>query len=95
MRRLGTAAWGSSWAHWITDWFFSAEIGLAKPNVDLYRYVTAMLKVPPANIIYLEDVQRGVDVAESLGWGTHLWSSQADAEELFRTAGLLAARVRP
>lgn len=73
-KEMGEAARVSSWAPFVSDWFFSAEVGLAKPNVALYRHVTEALQVRPSDILYFEDVQRGLDVADSLGWGTHLWS---------------------
>lgn len=88
-KEMGEAARASSWAPFVADWFFSAEIGLAKPHAALYRYVAEALEARPADILYFEDVQRGVDVAESLGWGAHLWASQAEAEALFRSMGVL------
>lgn len=47
-KEMGEAARASSWARWVSDWFFSAEVGLAKPNEELYKRVTASLQVAPA-----------------------------------------------
>jgi putative hydrolase of the HAD superfamily len=88
-KEMGEAARASSWARWVSDWFFSAELGLAKPNEELYKHVSASLHVAPRDLHYLEDVQRGVDVAQDLGWTAHLWTSQSRGEEWLRARDLL------
>lgn len=88
-KEMGAVARASSWAPFVADWFFSAEIGLAKPHAALYRHVAEALEARPADILYFEDVPRGVDVADSLGWGTHLWVSQGEAEALLRSMGVV------
>lgn len=92
-KEMGKAARASSWARWVSDWFFSAEVGLAKPNEELYKRVSASLQMTPRDLHYLEDVQRGVDVAANLGWMAHLWSSQSCGEEWLRTKGVLGKEV--
>lgn len=90
-KEMAAAARASSWASYVSDWFFSAELGLAKPNAELYRHVSTTLGVRTADLVYLEDVQRSVDVAESLGWRAHLWTSQGEAEVVLRTEGLVVS----
>lgn len=86
---MARAARASAWAQWVADWFFSVEIGIAKPDVDLYLCVANALSLEPKHILYFEDMRKAVDVAARLGWDANLWSSHASAEALLQARGIL------
>lgn len=83
------AAQESDWAPWVSDWFFSTELGIAKPNPAIYQHVTKVLGMDPDAILYVEDSPASVSAAHAEGWNAYLWRSGAD------TAAHLAALVTP
>lgn len=85
---MARASRASDWARWVDDWFFSAELGLAKPDAALYALVTERLDVPPGEILFFDDRRVNVDAALRAGWQAHLWTSGERVQEALRTAGL-------
>lgn len=75
---MARASRRAHWANWISDWFFSAEIGLAKPDPAIYRFVTRALDLAPGEVVYVDDSRPSVEAAHNLGWITHLWTSSRD-----------------
>jgi putative hydrolase of the HAD superfamily len=88
---MATAARRAPWAPCITDWFFSVEVGLAKPNPALYDYVAETVGLPGPSIVYLEDNPRSVITARAAGWNAHLWTSAAGATAFLAGLGLISA----
>jgi putative hydrolase of the HAD superfamily len=88
-RELAAAARQADWAVWIDDWFFSGELGMAKPDDALYAAVTSALGVDESEIVFFDDRQVNVDAARRAGWDAHLWTSGAAVRDTLRTMGLL------
>ncbi|MDH6622261.1 putative hydrolase of the HAD superfamily [Streptomyces sp. LBL] len=88
---MATAARKTSWAPYITDWFFSSELHLAKPDPALYRHVTTELGLPAGTIVFVDDRRVNVDAALKSGWNACLWTSGDDTAALLTGLGLLAA----
>ena len=88
-RELGAAARQADWAAWIDDWFFSGELGIAKPDDAIYAAVTSALGVDVSEIVFFDDRQINVDAARRAGWDAHLWTSGAAVRDTLRTMGLL------
>jgi glucose-1-phosphatase len=63
------------------DVFASHEIGMKKPDPEIYRYVTDMLDVAPASIAFFDDNQECLEPARELGW------------QVFHTVGLEQVRA--
>ncbi|WP_051857452.1 HAD family hydrolase [Streptomyces cellulosae] len=88
---MATAARRTTWADHVTDWFFSCELRLAKPEPALYRHVTNELGLPAGTIVFVDDRRVNVEAALEAGWNAHLWTSGADTATLLNRLGLLAA----
>lgn len=88
---MARAARASDWAAWVDDWFFSAELGLAKPDDAIYDVVTRTLAVPAQEVVFFDDRQVNVDAARRTGWDAHLWTSGASVQETLRRLGLLTS----
>ena len=88
---MATAARKTTWAQYITDWFFSGELRLSKPEPALYRHVTTELGLPAGIIVFVDDRRVNVDAALASGWNAFLWTSGADTATLLTRLGLLAA----
>ena len=91
-RELAAAARQADWAVWIDDWFFSGELGMAKPDHAIYAAVTAELGVDESEIVFFDDRQVNVDAARRAGWDAHLWTSGAAVRDTLQTMGLLPRR---
>lgn len=75
-RALAARARERGWARSVTHWFFSAEIGLAKPDAPLFAHVAKELGVcDPARIVFIDDRAENVEAARAAGWAAHLWVS--------------------
>ena len=86
---LALAARGRSWATWVDHWFFSAELGVAKPDAEIYAIAGERLAVSPAEILFVDDRPANVDAARAAGWNAHLWTSDAGTREALVGAGIL------
>lgn len=45
----------------------SGEVGMRKPDEDIYRFAAGRLALPPAACVFVDDLDRNVEVAERLG----------------------------
>lgn len=50
--------------------YLSFEIGMRKPNREIYEYVLTDLKVKPQNILFIDDDCTNISVAKEYGWNT-------------------------
>ncbi|GAA4008737.1 HAD family phosphatase [Deinococcus rubellus] len=57
--------------------FSSASIGARKPDAPYFVEVTRRLNIPPAQIMFWDDVQANVDAAAGAGWQAHLFMDAA------------------
>lgn len=48
----------------------SCEIGLIKPEKEIFDYAQKSAKVPHENILFIDDMEENVKVASVLGWQT-------------------------
>ena len=62
-REMAQAVRRTPWARYITDWFFSAELRLAKPDRAIYHEVTNALGYPPQSIVFVDDRPGNVEAA--------------------------------
>jgi len=86
---LAAVARGTSWAAWVDHWFFSGEMGVAKPDAAIYERASASLGVDPARIVFVDDRQVNVDAAVGAGWEAHLWTSGAATRDLIGRLGII------
>ncbi|MCA0296585.1 MAG: HAD family phosphatase [Actinobacteria bacterium] len=82
----------TEWAGLFDRMFISAELGLVKPDPEVFRVVTDELEVRPDEIAFIDDREPNVVAARELGWRAHLWVDDADSrawlESVCTTEGL-------
>ncbi|WP_413804590.1 HAD family hydrolase [Streptomyces sp. OE57] len=86
---MATAARATPWGDYVTDWFFSCELRLAKPDAAIYHHVTNELALPAESILFIDDRRANVNSALDAGWNAHLWTSGPDTAGLLTDLGLL------
>lgn len=50
--------------------YLSFEVGMEKPNKDIYEYVLNDLKVKPEQILFIDDDTSNIQMAKKYGWNT-------------------------
>ena len=64
-------------------WILSHEVGSKKPSIEIFQKAMEWASVKPEKILLIDDIQRHVEVAISLGMqGIHFRSAQQLKEEL-------------
>ena len=48
--------------------FLSYEIGHVKPEEEIYKFVINEIKLNPAEVLYIDDIEEYVIAAKNLGW---------------------------
>lgn len=81
---LRPAAEASDWYPLVDGLFISGELGLVKPDWEIYRRITEQLGTAPADIAFIDDRPANVAGAAGFGWQTHLWVDDADSLEWLR-----------
>ncbi len=69
--------------------FLSYELGMAKPDAEIYHEVVARLDVPAEAVVFLDDNQINVDGARSVGIDAALAKGVDQARAALRERGLL------
>ena len=76
---LRPAAQASDWYPLVERLFISGELGLIKPDREIYRQITAELGVEPSAVAFIDDRPANVAGAADFGWQAHLWVDDADS----------------
>lgn len=66
--------------------FFSAELGVRKPDPESFRRVTLLLDAAPGDILFVDDGAANLEAARAAGWRTALFRDGDDLEALVRGA---------
>jgi FMN phosphatase YigB (HAD superfamily) len=60
-------------------WRFASHlIGVMKPHPGIYEYVERATKIPPAKIIFFDDLQANIAVASQRGWNAYQIRTDSD-----------------
>jgi putative hydrolase of the HAD superfamily len=88
---LGMAlkARAGDWAHLVSDWFFSCELSIAKPDPEIYEAVTARLGIEPSAVVFFDDRHVNIEAARAAGWRAELWISADTVQTTLRDLGLI------
>ena len=70
--------------------YLSYELGLVKPDVEIFERVLADLGLPGQRVLFLDDNQLNVDAARRAGFDAHRAEGIDEAREVLRRYGLLA-----
>ena len=84
---FGRVAERQPWAGHFRHVVFSGDLGLAKPDVEIYAALVGKLGARAADCLFVDDRQANVDGALAVGMSAHLWTSADDlADTLIRFA---------
>jgi HAD superfamily hydrolase (TIGR01509 family) len=72
--------------------FNSAEIGMRKPEPDIYKYVTKELGANPKDIVFIDDRKYNLIEPKKLGWKTILFNG--DMAKLSRSLKKLGIEAK-
>ena len=72
--------------------YFSFDLHLSKPDVEIYEFVMYQHKLNPAETLFIDDNLENIKTAKSLGWKTHHLQSPERIRDIF-TAGKLNDEV--
>lgn len=76
---LRPAAEASDWYPLVERLFISGELGMVKPEPEIYTTIQAELGVPPERIAFIDDRPHNVAGATAAGWQAHQWTDDADS----------------
>lgn len=58
------------------EWVINSHrVGMAKPDVEIYRYTCEKLGVLPGEILFVDDKERNTRVADEIGLVTHVYTT--------------------
>ena len=75
--------------------FLSHEIGLVKPDAEIFEHVVEELSCQAAEILFFDDNALNVDAARSVGLDAHKVEGVAPTQALLRERGLLQSSRKP
>jgi len=90
-RQLGAPLLKSLFRHW----FLSHELGLIKPDADIFAHVVEKLACAPGEILFLDDNRLNVEGARSVGLDAHRVEGVTEARALLELRGLLRPPAAP
>lgn len=64
--------------------FVSGELGLVKPNADIYEHVIAELGITPADLLFVDNKSENVEGARAVGGDGHVFTDAAGLESWLR-----------
>lgn len=70
--------------------FLSFEVGLVKPDAELFDHVRAALGVEAGSIVFLDDNQMNIDAANAAGFCAHRTRGVDEARAALENVGILA-----
>ncbi|MEO0462789.1 MAG: HAD family phosphatase [Pseudomonadota bacterium] len=73
----------------------SAELGVLKPDPAIYRWLIDTAGIAPEESVFLDDVQRNVDGAKSVGMKAFVFTNAAKARGDLRSLGVDVAAASP
>jgi putative hydrolase of the HAD superfamily len=78
-------------SHGFVGWFesgvFSARVGLAKPDRDIFDHAQALFGAAPDELLFLDDHPDNVQAARAAGWRALQFSDAARCEAELRVQG--------
>lgn len=54
-----------------TKTYYSHQIGMRKPNKDIFNFVIQDKKLNPSEILFIDDIEANVEGGKSAGWQTY------------------------
>ena len=79
----------AGWSRGFGELVFSSELGLMKPEPEIYEEVERRTGRPPQELLFFDDRPPNVDGALQRGWSAHLWTGLEPARQVLTAAGAL------
>ncbi|WP_019818886.1 HAD-IA family hydrolase [Saccharomonospora saliphila] len=73
------------WLSRFHETLFSADLGVAKPDREIFDRLVERLGADPADCVFFDDRAANVDAARRVGLDAHLWRGADHARTLLRT----------
>lgn len=94
LSNMNSLHWTEQFATWplatMFEWrFLSFEVGLIKPDAELFEHVAASLPVPHAQVLFLDDNLLNVDAARAVGFQAVHTRGVDEARAALVAAGVL------
>jgi len=71
---LAAAVRSASWSSAVDVLVFSADLGLVKPEPEIYARADAAYGTRPADVVFFDDRAENVAAARAHGWDAHLFT---------------------
>ncbi len=72
---------------WFADGVFSARVHLIKPEAEIFALAARRFGVPPAQLVFIDDMPANVEAALQAGWNALQFVDAADCEAQLRGQG--------
>jgi putative hydrolase of the HAD superfamily len=72
-------------ARYFEQIFVSAELGMIKPDPEIYRHVARELGIEPTQMVFIDNKKVNVDGAETIGVTGHVFTGVAGLRAFFTT----------
>lgn len=80
---------------WFEDILLSGEVGIAKPDNQIYEVFLDRIKRTPDECLFIDDSERNIDAARSLGFQTLLFKSASQLRDDLATLNILPQKQTP
>lgn len=86
---LAAAVRQARWSKRFETLVFSSDLGLMKPDPEIYRAAGDLLGRAPQDIVFFDDRPVNVEAARAHGWRAHVWTGAGDAAHALAREGVL------
>jgi putative hydrolase of the HAD superfamily len=76
---FGRAVEGQPWTRQFTHLLFSGDLGVVKPDAEIWAALLERLGAPASDCVFFDDRQVNIDGAAAYGLRAQLWNSPAEA----------------
>jgi len=87
---LAAGVRASSWSAAFEVLAFSAELGLAKPDPEIYARADELFGTAPGDVLFFDDRQDNVAAAREHGWSAVRWTDGMSAQDVLIAADQLS-----
>jgi FMN phosphatase YigB (HAD superfamily) len=75
------------YTHLFEKTYYSYELGLRKPNADIFQYVLSDTGINPKETMFIDDFIENIETARQLGFQTCHLKAPLTLEDIFKDGG--------
>lgn len=83
---------GRDWISAFEAVLLSCDLGMVKPDAEIFEACAAISGIPPAGLFFVDDIEANVRAARACGFSAHRFADAASLASALREAGILAAQ---